>query len=43
MAIELLALSLVALWMGCDAFHMKLYKENRWKRPKIREVRYVTA
>ena len=32
-----------ALWMGCDAFHMKLYKENRWKRPKIREVRYVTA
>ena len=32
-----------ALWRGCDAFHMKQYKENRWKRPKARKVKYVIA
>ena len=28
-------------WKGSNAFNMRFYKENRWKRPKRLEVRYV--
>ena len=30
-----------AFWSGCDAFNMKYYRENRWKKPKGRSVKYV--